>query len=679
MTQKPEIETKYKYLFLLLLLQTSNCLKAYDCTDPSTKYAEVSLKEVGQCSEVGRKYKDPISKEIQVIKRIRANNFQSQWCRMKIDLEIYNCGWDGAYSYVYPGPTITTNEIIEIPKAECERAHSTRRMTVSLDDSTKIEIKLPQSNHISKTTELKGDIEKNGACTGKEFEFRDTKYRKSILKMRYTAEIKEVQAIYDSDTDKVIIPNKIQTKADPLYVADIVHGTYVWTKSDLTKATKCDDFQQIIKGKALIYEPANDTNNVQTIVMLENTNRRRHAALIKLGAQGACGHVVYSTQLEDILLNIVEKDRDTMNIKDIDSLNTDKFINIEALISQAHLSSELKTAEAFSKITSSICETNRLRLQDSINGFAKTGAGLSNTPEGTISLKAGSTAYIFKCAEIEVTLRFEEHSQCTHEIPIWVNGPEGKVKMYADPVTLVIVTNATRSICTSITPIKWALPDKTGKSYDWYCSTPKITKCPEPTILDPMIIKDPVFSVSTHNLMWTLFDKSQLQSLSLFQNMGNVRTSITSKLTTDIMKNKESQDTGYNIIQGIPDEQLGPIKEKLTPFSSFLGKIWQGCGHLIITCFVIRVIASLVLLLTRVHRMIQLKGISLNIFYAFISDTFHAAINAYSHNCCPCKHLDLDMLKKVLKSEDITKENESIDTNSHQENHKDNIRNNYSN
>ena len=71
------------------------------------------------------------NRRIQVIKRMRANNFQSQWCRMKVDLEIYNCGWDGAYSYIYPGPTITTNEIIEIETEKLKLSNHRQNSTVS--------------------------------------------------------------------------------------------------------------------------------------------------------------------------------------------------------------------------------------------------------------------------------------------------------------------------------------------------------------------------------------------------------------------------------------------------------------------------------------------------------------------------------------------------------------------
>ena len=50
---------------------------------------------------------------------------------MKVDLEIYNCGWDGAYSYIYPGPTITTNEIIEIETEKLKLSNHRQNSTVS--------------------------------------------------------------------------------------------------------------------------------------------------------------------------------------------------------------------------------------------------------------------------------------------------------------------------------------------------------------------------------------------------------------------------------------------------------------------------------------------------------------------------------------------------------------------
>lgn len=645
------------YLILLLYLPTgADSLQAYDCTDPNTQYTEISLKEVGPCSAIGNNYQDPELQEIQVIKKIRAKNFHSLWCRVKVDIETLHCGHDGLYSYTYPGPKISTNEIAEVTKVECERAHLTGRLKVNLDNSNSIEIKLSQTKHASQTLELKGSVEKDASCEGVDFKFRNKKYTNSLLRLRYLAEIGKIHAIYDADTKKIIIPNKIQAEADPLFVSDAVHGTYTWNKDDLTKVTQCDDFQEVIKGSARVYNPTNGSSEYESIVLLEDTERGRHAALMKGDPVGACGKVVYSTQLEDIFINVLREEKSELHIKKINHLNTDKFINLEGLISLTHLSSEIRTNEAFSKITTTICETNRLRLQESVNNFAKSGVGLSNRPEGTISVKAGSTAYLFKCAAVNVDLRFGEHNFCTHEIPVWFDGPDGRVATYADPVTLVLVSNATRTVCNSISPVKWALPHRSGTGFEWYCSIPSVTRCDEPKVLDPMLIKNPVFNVKSQDLKMSFFDKTQLQSLSKFQNMANVRNAITNKLTHDVMSNSDSQDPGYNIFQGIPEKELQHLREKLTPFSTILGKIWKMCGNFIIAFFVIKMIFRLVLLLSRMHRMIQIKGFSSKILYAFVTELFLATINSASHNCCPCKEFNIEELKQKLREIDTSQQ-----------------------
>ena len=74
---------------LLLRIQMTLCLQAYDCTSPDTKYAEVSLKEVGSCLQVGKHYENPKSAEVQVMRKIRSNNFKSKWCRVKVDIGTY--------------------------------------------------------------------------------------------------------------------------------------------------------------------------------------------------------------------------------------------------------------------------------------------------------------------------------------------------------------------------------------------------------------------------------------------------------------------------------------------------------------------------------------------------------------------------------------------------------------
>ena len=81
--------------------------------------------------------------------------------------------------------------------------------------------------------------------------------------------------------------------------------------------------------------------------------------------------------------------------------------------------------------------------------------------------------------------------------------------------------------------------------------------------------------------------------------MGNVRDAITTRLTHDVLSNKETSDIGYNILKGIPTEELNRIKEELTPWLVNLGWLWDMFGHFIIAYFVIKILIRLVLLLLK--------------------------------------------------------------------------------
>ena len=636
---------------ILLRLQMTFSLQAYDCTSPETKYAEVSLKEVGPCSQVGKNYENPKPTEMQVMRKIKSNNFKSKWCRVKVDIETYVCGHDGWYSYTYPGKKITTNEVIEISKEECEGAHRTGKLAIDIGSANIIVIPFSHTYYASNTIEVKGDTEKDTSCEGEDFKFRGGKYENSILQVKYTAEIQKVHAIYTADDRTVTIPNKVQAEADALIAKDVVYGTFTWDKEDLTREMRCENYQEIISGNALLYNPTNNNTEYEPIVLFEDSRQGRHAALMVGTATGACGRIVYTTQLEDIFLVMLTDKKERLNIKGINSMNADRFLNLEGLISLTHLSSELRLNEAFSKITGSICEANKLRLEESINNFAANGVGLSNKPEGTITIKAGSTAYLFNCAPTEVELRFDDHNACTHEIPVWVQAPEGRIAKFTDPVSLVILSNATLTICSSISPIKWALPSPSGNGFDWFCSTPVITKCTAPTILDPMLIKKSVFDVKTQHLSLTFFDRKHLQNLARFQSMKNVRDAISTKLTHDVLNDRDHSSPGYNILKRIPIKELEKIKNELTPWlTQVLGTIWEYLGHFIIAYFMCKIITRIVLLLTRIRRMIEIHGCSPKICYAFFTELFLAAINANSHTCCPCKDLSLEDLKS-MKSE----------------------------
>lgn len=663
----------WKCSLLLLLMKPyySSGLRAYDCAKDKTKYSEISLKEIGPCSEVGKNYKDPATTYVQVIKKIRSNNFKSKYCKVKINLDIMACGWDGLYSYTYQGKILSTNEVISIPKENCEVAHRTRNLAVNIGDNNIVNIPFEHTNYVANTIEVKGSLTHQSSCLGETFKFKGIQYQSSILKLSYEAEIREINSIYNADEDMVIIPDKVKSPAKPLYISDREHGTFTWNSEDLTREVQCDDYQEVISGQAQVYYPADNKTNYEPLVLFEDNSRGRQAALMKGDATGACGRVVFKTQLKDILVLFPSNPEGKLPVEEINDLNTDKFMNLEGKISQTHLSSEIRTNEAFAKITGSICESNRLRLQESINNFASSGVGLSNQPEGTITIRAGSTAYLFQCAPVEVELRLDDQKFCTHEVPIWVNTPSGRIPKFADPVSMVILTNASLTICTSVTPIKWALPHPSGIGHEWFCSTPMVTKCTAPSILDPMLIKNSVFNVESQALRMSFYDRTHLENLAKFQSMGNVRDAITTKITHDMLSDKIASSTGYNIMNGIPEQEFEKLKEKLTPWIvRSLGEFWNLCGHFMIAYFAFNFLVWLVTTTARLRKMAMIHGIlSPKILYAFVTELFLASVNQVnirSYAGCPFAQMSITEVRKLLaeppsyrEETDLTAQNES--------------------
>ena len=127
-------------LLLLILLPKNFGLQVFDCTDPTTQYEEISLKEIGACSQIGKNYLDPKPTEVQIIKRVRSKNFEVNWCLVKVDIDTYVCGYDGYHTYSYPGQKVSTNEVIEVSKEECEIAHKSGKMTINLGDLNLVNI-----------------------------------------------------------------------------------------------------------------------------------------------------------------------------------------------------------------------------------------------------------------------------------------------------------------------------------------------------------------------------------------------------------------------------------------------------------------------------------------------------------------------------------------------------------
>ena len=203
-------------------------------------------------------------------------------------------------------------------------------------------------------------------------------------------------------------------------------------------------------------------------------------------------------------------------------------------------------------------------------------------------IKAGSVAYIFACSPIEAKLRTENLVSCTNEIPITIGN---STEAFADPVSLVIMKNSTRTVCSSISPVKWAIA--TNNRTEWYCSTPKITRCTHPQTLDPMIIKANPYQVRTSALNLDLYDKEQMKAMDRFLQISNARKSLISDFAYQLTANP-GKSTGRVILDSLTSTDSESLRTLILPntFRVFCD-VWEKAKNWILTILVLKAIFNI--------------------------------------------------------------------------------------
>ena len=624
------------YFKTLVLIAGARALTVYDCSSPETKIREVSLKEVKDCDDVPQNYNQGSPVRAQVLKKVNIHHFTAKSCYMKISLTHAYCGTDGIYTYSYSGmESIAFDEVLNIPSEDCLNAHVTGSLTIDFGDSIKYNINLGKNKFIAGSDILRGRQDTETRCTGAEFSLRNKEYKSNVLALHYSLSLTLVTGEFNSLHNDFTLDGKIRCPANRKYYYDPQYGTYAWDSTLLPK-TKCEAFYEVLTAAGQIFEPQNPKSNYQNIVMIQDERNARQAAFLQNDAQVICDSIGFSTQIDNIYIVLLDKNNKPAPVRSIQSEATSITENLESQIGQSHISKELKIEEAFKKTLHSICEANRLRLKESLRNFATGSASLEGADsEGTIVIRGGSVAYIFSCQAKDAKLRLDDTDSCYNEIPITIEGD----RKFADPVSLVILPNATKTVCSQLTPIKYALRDS-NESYSWYCSSPTLTKCQEPSMLDPMITKSNPYNPSISDLNMNFYSDKQLKELERFLHQKNVRDTIISNFVHQ-MNSEPNLSPGGAVIKTLSIIDGQQLKKRLVPqaFRS-LSEIWEKAKSWIIAFFIIKVVFNLVLMILRIRKIIVLeKGISWKTLAAINSQIFTSLISQLN-NQCPCYNVD---------------------------------------
>ena len=505
------------------------------------------------------------------------------------------------------------------------------------------------------STVLRGQMDaQKGTCSGESFKLQGTHYKSSILIMDYNLSYKNETILYDLQKDDVVIPGKFFAPADKGYAYDISYGVYVWNHDEIPNE-ECELYQEIVTGKANKYKPRE--KDLDPIVILEDTERKRQAAFLIKGSVTFCNLHGFATQVDNIFVIIDTEKKNLANFKPIETVNVDKFLNLKSLLSLTYLSQEIRLSRAFSKISEQICNSNKDRLEEKIRIFPKLEAPIGPQLEGVLTLQAGSVAYLFTCNPVKVSLR-TNIQECAQEIPVSLKlGDENNtLEMFADPINLILQPNSTVVPCSHIAPIKWAIPVENSmkkNSYEWVCSSPAIHRCSEPMELNPLISKERLYGAKSGQLALNFFSQSQMREVEKFRLFGITRRAISARLG-EIVNRDPSWTVPDALLMAISNEGRQSIINFATPtFIAFVYSIWDWLSYLLVACFATHLFIGFCLLVTRLRRMYLIGGLSWKLFASLSMQLFLSLYPFEYPDSCPCSELsqeEIDKLREIIQS-----------------------------
>ena len=558
---------------------------------------------------------------------------------------------DSIYSYSYAsGKKLMYDKVIKIKEEDCLNLHKTKTIKLNLSSEISLSVDLEQNEIKTGSAILKGYQDRNTDCKGENFKLNNNLYKNHVLFSDYKILMRRVKAKLDTYYNQIILEGKLTCDSKMTSLFDPETGLYVWKEKDLPR-TKCDYFQEILTAEGKLYRPKMNKKEYQAILVIEDKKNSRQAALLLGDNKIICDTIGITTQFEKIFAIVIDGNNPSATVKKISPQSTSRMENLESKIAFTYISSEMRAEDAFSKLTNALCETNRLRIRQALRGFAEQGISMGENHEGSVMIKAGSVAYIFACNPVEADLRTDNLESCTNEIPIKINSTEA----FADPVTLVVMRNSTRTFCSSISPVKWAI--KSNNSTDWYCSTPQITRCTNPEKLDPMILKTNPYQLKTSPLNLDLYDKEQMEVMDKFLQISNARRSLISDFAYQMTANP-GKSTGRIFIDSLGSVDSESLRSILLPNAfRVLCNVWEKMKNWIVTFLVFKYLFNLIMLFVRMKRLISAEGkISWKLLAAINRQIFESCISILNDDKCPCLREESCLCKDEQKLEELLTE-----------------------
>ena len=595
---------KYLTLFITLWNKGGQCqakkIIGYDCgLSTGASYTEFSLLEVERCRNVSSLFLEERRTWGQVIKRKSEGQVQVTHCQVRLSWAVAFCG-QAFHTRLWNQIDIISGEMANIDTVRCVQAYNEKHLSLNnyrnnYGASTKnIEIPLEDDRTARGWLYIQGsEHQTQSSCTYSSFAFRGLYYKQHILKMKFDIVVDQFEAKLSYKTGILKLNSKLGTKElNKGYVFDSRTGLYVFDKIIMGKISNTEEYEEIIRGKATIFNPRNN-NETQPILLLEPQEcplckpKGSQVAMLMSSETTVCLNDVgcktaYSTHIEGVFVILTDRKWSEgpsfFTLKSLSPSIDDKFIDLKAIMGNIYLSAELKLETSFNTVAQLLCQQSRQMIMTNMKEHALMTVGNSDSVRGKDFMIRGSILYVLQCREIVVNLRTNV-TVCHHDIPIQYTNMVTNIteNKFLNAVTHNIQPESGSTECSTIFPIKIAVVNE-YHSTEYICYTPALLlepNCAPPNILKPLDIKK-MYEPSTSNIDIGLYTQEQLDNVNNMQFEG-LRQEMFNADLKDLAGgrkvSKESRESINKIITNALKDSEDTIRKIILP--AFLhGIIW---------------------------------------------------------------------------------------------------------
>ena len=494
------------YILLLSLLpQSAGAFTAYGCSSPDTLVDKYSLIGIAPCPEPDQTYPHSREMHFQVVEQATDTRIPYTRCEILVTRTFERCG---IQSTSYGQKYLEFRKPIEVTPNVCRLMASHQAFIIESQV-----MKPLAGDRGSETFFTAGSLDSDHNCVYGSTMRQGVQHNYGYEQSTYEAIVHWSYGTLDLITRNVTFAGLVPAPETDKVVMDADYGTFIL---ESVKDSCNGELSVIFEGQFTV---SSKGRTVQTgsIAISDLSNPMQAVGLVLGEKFTLCGRHAYITNVRRVAVVVLNTHGEGGLDVGFKPYAYSEITRLEATNALVHLTMAQSHEEKIRALNLTLCEQSRKVLQLKIDLIAWDPNPYilrHELGEGTMVTKDGAVISVYRCPKVEASIR--SFPNCTQEIPSVINGTD----YFVDPVSKISQSYGTIIPCSAISPPMWEIAGT------WYCATPDIIPCKEPSEFQPDYAISGPFWDPSKNLAVSAYSDTQQgahdEYLSTVQSRGPI-------------------------------------------------------------------------------------------------------------------------------------------------------------